>query len=74
MSDSQLTKDDLCSSCNLDGRACVCFDYDDELDCTWCGGEGEEENDDPFWYGFDVEFIPCGACNGTGLRKHQTVF
>lgn len=50
------------------------FDYDDELDCTWCGGEGVEENDDPLWYGFDVAFIPCGACGGTGLRKHQTVF
>lgn len=49
-------------------------DYDeDELDCTWCGGTGMQENDDPLWYG-DVFEVPCEACNGTGLRKHQTVF
>jgi DnaJ-class molecular chaperone len=48
--------------------------YDDELDCTWCCGEGFMENDDPLWYGFDVDYVPCTACNGTGLRKHQTVF
>lgn len=50
------------------------FDYDDELDCTWCGGEGIQENDDPFWYGFDVDMIPCQCCAGTGLRSHQTIF
>lgn len=32
------------------------------------------ENDDPLWYGFDVDYVPCTACNGTGLRNHQTVF
>lgn len=47
---------------------------DDELECTWCGGEGMQENDDPLWHGFDVDFIPCECCNGTGLRKHQTIF
>lgn len=50
------------------------FDYDDELGCTWCGGEGEEENDDPLWYGFDIDYIPCRACAGTGKRSHQTIF
>jgi DnaJ-class molecular chaperone len=50
------------------------YDDDDELQCTWCGGEGIQENDDPLWYGFDKDFIPCQCCNGTGLRKHQTVF
>jgi DnaJ-class molecular chaperone len=49
-------------------------DYDDELECTWCGGEGWQENDDPLWYGFDVDWIPCQCCAGTGLRKHQTIF
>lgn len=50
-------------------------DYDEcEWDCTFCCGEGVEENDDPLWYGFDVDFIPCRACRGTGLRKHQTIF
>lgn len=50
------------------------FEYDDELDCTWCGGEGIEENDDPLWWGFDRAWIPCQACNGTGKREHQTIF
>lgn len=33
------------------------YDYGDELDdfdeecCSWCGGEGLQENDDPLWYG-----------------------
>jgi DnaJ-class molecular chaperone len=50
------------------------WEYDEELDCTWCGGEGLMANDDPLWYGFDVDEVPCTACKGTGLRKHQTVF
>lgn len=52
-------------------------DYEDDGDdapCSWCGGEGVQENDDPLWYGFDVDFIPCECCAGTGLRSHQTVF
>lgn len=53
-------------------------DYDDEYGmewaCTRCGGEGIQENDDPLWHGFDTPFIDCEACNGTGERKHQTVF
>lgn len=48
--------------------------YDDEWDCTWCGGEGYMDNDDPLWYGFDVDYVTCSACRGTGLRKHQTIF
>lgn len=47
-------------------------EFGDELDCTWCGGDGWQENDDPLWY--DGDIIPCQACDGTGLRKHQTVF
>lgn len=66
---------DFCSGCGFDQVSCQCDDYyDDELECTWCGGEGMQENDDPLWHGFDVDFIPCECCNGTGLRKHQTVF
>jgi DnaJ-class molecular chaperone len=45
----------------------------DDLDCTFCGGDGLQENDDPLWYGSAHE-VPCVACNGTGLRKHQTIF
>lgn len=46
---------------------------EDDLPCTWCGGEGLKENDDPLWHG-DAVLINCEACHGTGLRKHQTVF
>ncbi len=42
------------------------------LDGTLC--EGIQENDDPLWYGFDKDWIDCECCNGTGLRKYQTVF
>lgn len=47
---------------------------DDELECTWCGGTGMQENDDPLWHGFDVYEIPCECCDGTGLRSHQRIF
>jgi len=46
--------------------------FDDEWACTWCGGEGYVESDDPLWDGGDI--VPCSACNGTGERKHQTLF
>ncbi len=47
-------------------------DYDDEWECTWCNGDALVEGKDPGWdYG---EIVPCDACNGTGLRKHQTIF
>lgn len=51
------------------------YEYETEWECTWCGGEGYAEVNDPinddcdeFGYG------PCGPCGGTGLRKHQTIF
>ena len=48
---------------------------DDELDCTHCGGEGFKEVDDPLWDDCDeFGYGPCRSCNGTGLRKNQTVF
>ena len=50
------------------------FYDDDDLECTMCGGEGIEDNDDPLWYGFDRDWINCRACNGTCKRKHQTIF
>jgi len=62
-----------CPDCGFE--QCHCDDYDDdELECTWCGGDGMQENDDPLWHGFDVAEIPCECCSGTGLRKHQTIF
>lgn len=48
-------------------------DCDDEWACTWCGGTGRQENDDPLWYG-GVPEIQCECCGGTGLREHQTIF
>jgi len=48
-------------------------DYGDEWACTWCGGDGI--NEDPNWDEWDGKhYPPCSCCAGTGLRKHQTVF
>ena len=50
-------------------------DWDDDLACTRCGGEGFCEVDDPMWDECDeYGWGPCGACHGTGSRKHQWVF
>lgn len=68
--------DTVCTFCGWPD--CRCDDDDDDPDadwaCTFCGGDGFEENDDPLWYGFDVAEIPCRACDGTGERKQQTIF
>lgn len=48
------------------------YDDDDLDECSWCGGEGWQENDDPLWYGFDRDWIPCEACNGRG--HSQTIW
>lgn len=53
------------------------WDYDEDgLGwCTWCGGEGWAEVDDPLWDECDeFGYGPCAACNGTGERRHQWVF
>jgi hypothetical protein len=52
---------------------------EDEVDCSWCAGEGAQDQcDDPLGcpgphdrYGGGC---PCRACAGTGLRSRQTVF
>ena len=50
-------------------------EYDDELACTRCGGEGFAEVDDPLWDECDeFGWGPCNACRGTGERRHQWVF
>jgi hypothetical protein len=57
-------------------------DYDDDaddVDCSWCLGEGEQDQcDDPLGCpGPHDRFgggCPCRACDGTGLRSRQTVF
>jgi hypothetical protein len=52
---------------------------DEDLDCTWCGGDGLTECDDPLgcpgphiggWGGY----CECRPCSGTGLRSKQTVW
>lgn len=49
------------------------YEDDEEWFCTWCGGDGYQENDDPLWYG-DVDLVPCECCQGTGKREYQTIF
>lgn len=48
-------------------------DYDDDWACSFCGGSGDMENDDPVFYGHNRD-VACSACGGTGERKHQTIF
>jgi hypothetical protein len=54
-------------------------EWSEDDDCTWCGGEGYVECDDPIqctrphldndrWNG-ECE---CSACHGSGLAKDQT--
>lgn len=51
------------------------YDEDDDLGCTWCGGEGWAQVDDPLWDDCDeFGYGDCPACNGTGQRRHQWVF
>jgi hypothetical protein len=54
----------------------------DDLDCTWCGGEGFSTCDDPL--GCPGPHIggpalaggecACRPCNGTGRRSEQWLF
>jgi hypothetical protein len=49
-------------------------DFGNELDCTHCGGEGTcDDNADPLG-DCDDNPHPCHACNGSGLRRDQTIF
>lgn len=55
------------------------FDPDDDPGCSWCLGEGVQEDcDDPLGCAGPHESFghgcPCRSCNGTGLRSQQTVF
>ena len=50
-------------------------EYDEEWACTWCGGEGIADDLDPLENDCDMYGVGrCPCCNGTGLRKHQTIF
>ena len=48
------------------------YDDIDSLDCTYCGGDGDVENDDPLWY--DGDYRTCPSCNGSGKRKDMTLW
>ena len=50
-------------------------EYDDDLACTHCGGEGFSDGNDPFWDDCDWSgWGPCQSCRGTGQRRHPWVF
>lgn len=52
------------------------FDDDGEA-CTWCGGGGVQECDDPIQCTrrhFGDEMEPCSACRGSGLAKDQVIW
>jgi hypothetical protein len=50
-------------------------EWDDNLSCTHCGGEGYREVEDPLWDDCDeFGYGPCTSCDGTGRRDKQWVF
>ena len=67
-------KDRSCTGLAGDGtsedyRYC---DDDEDGPCSWCGGSGDQEPDDPLWEGWDL--INCKSCGGTGLASKQTIW
>ena len=48
----------------------------DEDDCTWCGGDGYTECDDPIQCcARHVNGLcPCIPCNGSGQRSQQWIW
>lgn len=52
----------------------ACWSDEDaaESDCSWCGGEGWQDSNDQLWD--DDDTVPCSACAGTGMRRHQSIF
>lgn len=66
-----------CPDCGADDLNCRCDEeFPEDLDCTYCGGEGTEwgyEKGDPLMYD-DNQLYPCFACNGSGHRRDQWFF
>lgn len=63
-----------CPDCGYDEANCRCGDFEDEWDCTHCGGEGTcEDGADPL---LTCPYEPhaCHACNGSGKRRDQVIF
>lgn len=53
------------------------YDYDENGACTMCGGDGYVECWDPIQCCLPHTrdgYCPCGACNGSGLAKDQTIW
>jgi hypothetical protein len=51
--------------------------YDDDPDCSFCGGDGEEECADPiqcFTPRCNGEWHQCPACRGSGLARDQRIW
>lgn len=51
--------------------------YDEDPDCTICGGEGYDECHDPIQCCQSHtagDLCPCKGCGGTGLAKDQTIW
>lgn len=63
-----------CPDCGYDEVNCACGEFNDDWDCTHCGGDGIcMDNSDPLW---DCDHMPhsCHACGGTGRRSDQRIF
>lgn len=55
----------------------VDVEYDDDLDCTLCGGEGYEECGDPIQCGrrhTPGGWCPCTGCGGSGRAEDQVIW
>lgn len=62
---------------NVERDAEPWHEYDEEPDCTWCGGEGYDDCDDPiqcFRKHTPGGLCPCGACGGSGRGKDQVIW
>ena len=62
----------VATSVGLAGGGASEDDGDDDGPCSWCGGSGDQDPDDPLWEGFDI--INCKSCGGTGLVSKQTIW
>jgi DnaJ-class molecular chaperone len=47
-------------------------DHDYYGDCSWCGGEGIAESDDPMWD--DDDWVRCPSCGGSGRAEDMTIW
>lgn len=53
------------------------YEPEDGGSCTFCGGDGYDECDDPIQCTSRHSpdgLCPCSACGGTGLAKNQVIW